>query len=101
MLVPETANNIHVYTYLQRKRVYSKRQEFAPNGNRYFPFRVDPFTKGLSVQKNKYEVTKVTVNVLKFQTFYGTANPLFTDTRYNDKIRFNDSLTVTKALLKR
>ena len=27
-------------------------------------------------------------------------NPLYTDTRYNDKIRYNDNLTVTKPLLR-
>ena len=29
-----------------------------------------------------------------------TVNPLYTDTRYNDKICYNDNLTVTKPLLK-
>ena len=31
----------------------------------------------------------------------GTGNPLYTDTRYNDEIPYNDNLTVTKPLLKR
>ena len=30
-----------------------------------------------------------------------TVNPLYTDTRYNDQIRYNDNLNVTKPLLKR
>ena len=30
-----------------------------------------------------------------------TDNPVYTDTRYNDKIRYSDNLTVTKPLLKR
>ena len=30
-----------------------------------------------------------------------TDNPLYTDTRYNDKIRYNDNLTVTQTSLKR
>ena len=30
-----------------------------------------------------------------------TDNPLYTDIRYNDKIRYNDNLTVTKSSLKR
>ena len=30
-----------------------------------------------------------------------TDNPLNTDTQYNDKIHYNDNLTVTKPLLKR
>ena len=30
-----------------------------------------------------------------------TDNPLYTDTRYNDKIRYNDILTVTQPSLKR
>ena len=29
-----------------RKRVYSKRKEFAPIGSNFFPFRVDPFSEG-------------------------------------------------------
>ena len=27
-------------------RVYSKRKEFAPCGSKFFPFRVDPFSRG-------------------------------------------------------
>ena len=30
-----------------------------------------------------------------------TDNPLYTDTRYDDKICYNDNLTVTKPSLKR
>ena len=30
-----------------------------------------------------------------------TDNPLYTNTRYNDKIRYNDNLNVTKPSLKR
>ena len=30
-----------------------------------------------------------------------TVNPLYTDTRYNGKIRYNDNLNVTKPSLKR
>ena len=30
-----------------------------------------------------------------------TDNPFYIDTRYNDKIRYNDDLTVTKPSLKR
>ena len=30
-----------------------------------------------------------------------TVNPLYTDARYNDKIRYNDNLNVTKHSLKR
>ena len=32
---------------------------------------------------------------------FKTVNPLYTDTRYNDKICYNDSLNVTKPPLKR
>ena len=32
---------------------------------------------------------------------YVTDNPLYTDTRYNDKVRYNDNLTVTKPSLNR
>ena len=30
-----------------------------------------------------------------------TDNPFYTNTQYNDKIRYNDNLTVTKPSLKR
>ena len=30
-----------------------------------------------------------------------TVNPLYTDIRYNDKIRYNDNLNVTKPSLRR
>ena len=33
--------------------VYSERKEFAPIGNKFFPFRVDPFQKGFDVQESK------------------------------------------------
>ena len=32
---------------------------------------------------------------------FSTDNPLYTDTRYNDNIHYNDNLTVTKPSLKR
>ena len=32
---------------------------------------------------------------------FGSEHPLYTNTRYNDKIRYNDNLTVTKPSLKR
>ena len=47
-----------------------------PAGSKFFSFSVDQFSKG-------------------------TDNPVYTDTRYNDKIRYNDNLTATKPLLKR
>ena len=33
-----------------------KRKEFAPNGSKFFPFRGDPFQKGLNMQESKQEV---------------------------------------------
>ena len=39
------------------KGAYSKMEEFAPKGNKFFPFRVDPFRKGIDVQESKQEVT--------------------------------------------
>ena len=33
------------------KWVYSQRKEFAPNGSKFFPLRVDPFSEGV---QNKY-----------------------------------------------
>ena len=34
-------------------------------------------------------------------TLLSTVNSLYTDTRYNDKIRYNDDLNVTKQMLKK
>ena len=42
-----------------RKGVYSIRKEFVPIGSKFFPYRVNPFQKGLGMQKNKQEVIKV------------------------------------------
>ena len=42
--------------------------------------------------------TQIEKQIKKLQT---TDNPLYTDTRFNDKIRYNDNLTVTKPSLKR
>ena len=39
--------------------VCSKKNEFAPRRSKFFPFRVDPFQKGLGVQKNEQEVRNV------------------------------------------
>ena len=41
------------------KGVCSKRKEFAPMGSKFFPFRVDAFSEGLSLQEFKQEDTKV------------------------------------------
>ena len=49
--------------------VCSKKQEFAPSGSKFLPFRVDPFWKGewCSVNhKGKQEVTKV-VSLVKWK----------------------------------
>ena len=32
------------------KWFYSERKEFAPSGSKFFPYRVDPFQKGLGMQ---------------------------------------------------
>ena len=37
----------------------------------------------------------------EFLILHDTVNPLYTDTRYNDKFRYNDNLNVTKPLLKK
>ena len=41
-----------VNSFLSEKGVYSNRKEFAPNGDKFFPFRVDPlFRRGLVEEK--------------------------------------------------
>ena len=39
---------LFAFQYIQSfwKDVYSKRKEFAPNGSKFFPFRVGPFSEG-------------------------------------------------------
>ena len=37
--------------------------------------------------------------IMVFPLYLYTDNPLYTDTRYNDKICYNDNLTVKKPLL--
>ena len=37
----------------------------------------------------------MTILILSDSTSYDTDNPLYTDTRYNNKICYNDNLTVT------
>ena len=46
---------------------------------------------------------KVLIRVQEYILLYRRVidNPLYIDTRYNDKIRYNDNLTVTKPSLKR
>ena len=41
------------------------------------------------------------IGLTKVHHSQNTDNPLYTDTRYNDNIRYNDKLTVTKTSLKR
>ena len=51
-----------VYTctpFLRVKGVYSTRNELAPYGSKFFPFRVDPFQKGLGVDESEQEFSKV------------------------------------------
>ena len=39
-----------------------KRKEFVPSGNKFFPFRVDPFSEGVWYAQNQPGVTKVVKN---------------------------------------
>ena len=58
------------------KEVYSKRKEFAPNGSKFFPFKVDPFSEGRQNSLRKLPPLKVyfspSVPMLcgHFMTFY-------------------------------
>ena len=47
-----------LFCLLSEKGVNSKKKESAHKVSKYFPFRVDPFQKGLGVQECKQEVTK-------------------------------------------
>ena len=43
----------------KKKNGFTKRKEFASCGSKVIPFRVDLFQKGLYVQENKQEATKI------------------------------------------
>ena len=46
-------------------------------------------------------VKRIPVSIIRSADYINTANPLYTDTRYNDQIRYNDNLNVTKPSLRR
>ena len=76
----------------------------------YAPLRLELDTE-LSVISKPVESNSSTIQidigkVFKGKTdkklvFCGTVNPLYTDSRYNNKIRYIDNLNVTKHSLKR
>ena len=35
------------------EKVHSKREEFAPTGSKFFPFKVDPFSEETGIWKSK------------------------------------------------
>ena len=45
-----------------RKGIYFKRKEFAPNGSKFFSFKVDPFLKGLQNNLTVVVVPPLNVN---------------------------------------
>ena len=48
------------------------------------------------------QIKRISFLILALCAFLSrTDNPLYTDTRYNDKICYNDNLNVTKPSLKR
>ena len=47
-----------------------------PLGNNFFPFREDPFQKGLGEQKDKQEVTKAVSLVQMVSRSSGVSTPL-------------------------
>ena len=58
------------------KGVYSKRKEFAPFGSKFFPFRVDPFQKGIGMQGSKQELPKVVYLVKMAKSLPSVWSPL-------------------------
>ena len=57
------------------KRVYSKGKDFASLGSKFFPFRVDPFQKGLVCRKAK-GIPKRCLPLLKWPEIYQVQVPL-------------------------
>ena len=52
------------------KGIFSKRKEFAPNGSKFFPFRVDPFSEENWCIESKEEVKKRLLSLYKLQKMY-------------------------------
>ena len=59
------------------------------------------FTLPFGIIGRLSSVTVLFEHILCIKYTFITNNPLYTDTRYNDKIRYDDNLTVTKPSLKR
>ena len=53
-----------LYTGYLLKGVYSKRKEFALNGNQFFAFRVDPSSEGRQNLEQVILITYICVNKL-------------------------------------
>ena len=55
----------------------------------------------LSVLAGSASVSTHNISPVQINIFLPTVNPLYTDTPYNDKIHYNDNLTVMRPSLKR
>ena len=55
----------------------------------------------IPANQNTYHLALQTVETqMRWLISHYTVNPLYNDTRYNDKVCYNDNLNVTKPLLK-
>ena len=78
---------------------YSKRKEFAPREKKNTSLvELTPFQREA---KAKIFVTSHESVSILLKCQLKIVNPLYTDTGYNDKFRYNDNLNVTKHSVKR
>ena len=57
--INRNSNSVRMVESSLLKRLYSKRKEFAPCGSKFFPFKVESFSKGTDVWECKQEATKI------------------------------------------
>ena len=62
-------NSVRIFLFPFWNWFYSKRKEFAPVGSKFFPFRVDPFSKGAWCAGKAIEVPKVVSHVNNVETY--------------------------------
>ena len=75
-----------LHTETPSKGVNSKRKEFAPCGSKFFPFRVDPFSKG--VEANNFPPLKVyqfSLKDIEYATVHHTARSLSRQHRHPEE----------------
>ena len=60
-------NNSGKHFTPDRKGAFSKRKEFAPNGSKFFPFRVDSFSEWAWCAENQTEIITKVISLVKME----------------------------------